>query len=102
MELCTKEELHDYNLAEGLTDLESIEVVLADAFETGDADYISKALGIVCSAKGMNEIADETGPPLTLLYESVEKRNPHPSDPSSRHSVAGPRSGHPSPPTSRS
>lgn len=76
LERCIKEELHDYNPAEGLTDQESIEVFLADAFETGDADYISKALGIVCSAEGMNEIANETGLHLTLLCEGLgEKGN---------------------------
>lgn len=72
-----KEELHDYNPAEGLTDLESIEVFLADAFETGNADYITKALRIVCSAKGINGIASETDLHLTLLYETLrEKGNP--------------------------
>ncbi|WP_225774693.1 addiction module antidote protein [Pseudomonas sp. Marseille-Q5115] len=71
-----KEELHSYDPAEGLTDLESIEVFLVDAFESGDADYITKALAIVCSAKGRSEIASETGLPLTLLGESLEKGNP--------------------------
>ncbi|MBA1291629.1 hypothetical protein [Pseudomonas japonica] len=52
-----KEELHDYNPAEGLTDLNSIKVFLADAFETGDADYITTALGIVACAIETSEIA---------------------------------------------
>lgn len=64
-----KEKLRDYDPAEGLTDPESIEVFLADAFETGDADYITTALGIVARVKGMNEIASETDLHLTLLYE---------------------------------
>lgn len=28
-------------------------IFMADAFETGDAEYIAKALGVVASAKGM-------------------------------------------------
>lgn len=72
-----REQLHDYDLAEGLTDLESIEVFLTDAFETGDADYITTALGIVARAKGMSEIATETGLRRTHLYDALgEKGNP--------------------------
>lgn len=34
---------------------------MADAFETGDAAYVAKALGVVARAKGMTEISRQTG-----------------------------------------
>ena len=50
---------------------------MADAFETGDAAYIAKALGVVARAKGMTEIARETGLSREQLYRSFsEKGNP--------------------------
>jgi DNA-binding phage protein len=39
------EELYDYDPADARKSDEAIEVFLADAFETGDARYIAKALG---------------------------------------------------------
>ena len=39
-----------------------------DAFETGDATYIAKALGVVARAKGMTEIAKKTGLSREQLY----------------------------------
>lgn len=59
-----KERLYDYDPGEGLTDLESIVVFLADAFETGDADYITKALGIVTCAIETSEIATDWPAPV--------------------------------------
>jgi probable addiction module antidote protein len=48
-----------------------------DAFETGDANYIAKAMGVVARAKGMTKLAEETGLSREQLYKSFsEKRNP--------------------------
>lgn len=53
--------LYDYDLAVALDSPERIALFMADAFETGDAAYIAKALGVVVRAKGMAVVADETG-----------------------------------------
>jgi probable addiction module antidote protein len=72
-----KEPLYDYDPAAALVDPETITVFMADAFETGDAGHIAKALGIVARAKGMTEIAKESGLSREMLYRSFsEKGNP--------------------------
>ena len=71
------DKLHDYDPADALTSDEAIEVFLTDAFETGDARYIAKALGVVARAKGMTKIARETGLAREQLYRSFsEDGNP--------------------------
>lgn len=47
---------------------------MADAFETGDATYVAKALGVVARAKGMTEISGHTGLSLEQLYRSFSGR----------------------------
>lgn len=70
-------ELKRYDPAEDLTSDEAISVFMADAFETNDAGYIAHALGIVARAKGMAQIARETGLSREQLYRSFsEKGNP--------------------------
>jgi probable addiction module antidote protein len=50
---------------------------MADALETEDASYIAHALGVVARAKGMAEIADQTGLSREQLYRSFsENGNP--------------------------
>ena len=72
-----KEKIFDYDPADALTDSASIAVFLEDAFETGDAAYIAKALGVVARAKGMGEIAKESGLSRENLYRSFsENGNP--------------------------
>lgn len=72
-----KEALYSYDPAAALNSPESIAIFMADAFETGDAAYIAKALGVVARAKGMAEIARETGLSREQLYRSFsEKGNP--------------------------
>ena len=71
------EKLYDYDPAEALKSDEAIEVFLADAFETGNARYIAKALGVVARAKGMTGIARGTGLAREQLYRSFsEDGNP--------------------------
>jgi probable addiction module antidote protein len=71
------EQLYDYDPADALTSDEAIELFLADAFETGDAHYIAKAIGVVARAKGMAKIARETGLAREQLYKSLsETGNP--------------------------
>lgn len=71
------EKLYDYDPADALKSDEAIEVFLTDAFETGDAQYIAKALGVVARAKGMTKIARETGLAREQLYRTLsENGNP--------------------------
>jgi probable addiction module antidote protein len=71
------ERLYDYDPADALKSDEAVEVFLADAFETGDARYIAKALGVVARAKGMIKIARATGLAREQLYRSLsEDGNP--------------------------
>jgi len=62
--------LFDYDPAVALDSPEAIEVFMADAFETADASYIAKSLGVVARAKGMSQIASETGLSREQLYRS--------------------------------
>lgn len=68
------EQLTTYNPAAALVDDEEIAFFMADAFETGDAAYIAKALGVVARAKGMAEIAKQTGLSREQLYRSFSER----------------------------
>lgn len=71
------EQIHDYDFTDALTSDEAIEVFLADAFETGDAQHIAKAIGIAARAKGMTKVASETGLAREQLYKSLsENGNP--------------------------
>lgn len=47
---------------------------MADALETGDAAYIASAIGVVARARGMSQIAQETGLSREQLYRSL---SPH-------------------------
>ena len=69
--------LTEFDPATALDSLEAIEVFIADALETGDSSYIAKALGVVARAKGMSQIAHETGLSREQLYRSFsEEGNP--------------------------
>lgn len=64
-------ELTTFDPAEMLTSDDAIAVFVADAFETEDAGYIAHALGIVAKAKGMAQLATETGLSREQLYRSL-------------------------------
>ena len=71
------EKLYDYDPAHSLKTDEAVEIFLSDAFETGDARYIARALGVVARAKGMTRIARETGLAREQLYRTLsENGNP--------------------------
>lgn len=73
----TKEKLTTYDPAEDLASSEAIAAFMAAAFETSDAGYIAHALGVVARAKGMAEIAGQTGLSREQLYRSFsENGNP--------------------------
>ena len=71
------EKLTTYDPAEDLSSDEAISVFMAEAFQTGDSGYIAHALGVVARAKGMAQIAGETGLSREQLYRSFsENGNP--------------------------
>jgi probable addiction module antidote protein len=71
------EKLTTFDPAEGLTSNDAIAGFMEEAFKTGDAGYIAHALGVVARAKGMTQIANETGLSREQLYRSFsETGNP--------------------------
>jgi probable addiction module antidote protein len=71
------EKLTTYDPALALVDDDELAAFMADAFETGDAGYVAHALGIVARAKGMTQIARDTGLSREQLYRSFsEAGNP--------------------------
>lgn len=68
-----KEPIYEYDPAAALTDPETIALFISDAFQTGNADHIAQALGVVARAKGMGELAKETGLSRQQLYRSFSK-----------------------------
>lgn len=71
------EKLTTYDPAEDLTSDKAIATFMAEAFQTGDAGYIAHALGVIARAKGMAQIAGQTGLSREQLYRSFsENGNP--------------------------
>lgn len=68
------EKLTSFDPAELLTSDEAIATFMADTFKTGDAGYIAHALGVVARARGMTDIARETGLSREQLYRSFSAR----------------------------
>ncbi len=67
------EKLTPYDPAEDLTSDEAIAIFMGEAFQTSDAGYIAHALGVVARAKGMANIASETGLSREQLYRSFSQ-----------------------------
>jgi probable addiction module antidote protein len=71
------QKLTTYDPAEDLGSDEAIAAFMAEAFQTNDVAYISHALGVVARAKGMAQIASQTGLSREQLYRSFSaKGNP--------------------------
>lgn len=71
------EKLTTFDPAEDLGSDEAIALFMDEAFKTGDVGYIAHALGVVARAKGMTQIATETGLSREQLYRSFsETGNP--------------------------
>ena len=68
------EPIYDYDPAQALDSPEAIAVFIADALDPGDAAYIAQAMGVVARAKGMTELAKETGLAREQLYKSFSER----------------------------
>lgn len=64
------EKLTIFDPAEHLKSDQAIADFMAAAFETNDAGYVAHALGVVARAKGMTQIANQTGLSREQLYRS--------------------------------
>ncbi|MEQ8448236.1 MAG: putative addiction module antidote protein [Nitratireductor sp.] len=62
-----------FDASEYLDDAESQAELLADAFESGNAAYITHALGVVAKARGMTSIAREAGVTREALYRALSE-----------------------------
>ena len=60
-----------FDAAEALDTPEAIAEYLSAALETDDPSYIAKAIGTVARARGMSEIARESGLSRENLYRSL-------------------------------
>jgi probable addiction module antidote protein len=67
------EKLTAFDPAEALTSEEAIAGFMDEAFKTEDVGYIAHALGVVAKAKGMTQIANETGLSREQLYRSFSR-----------------------------
>lgn len=50
---------------------EGIEEFLMAAFETEDANYIAKSLGVIAKARSMSQLARDTGMTRAALYKAL-------------------------------
>ena len=71
------DKLSSYDPAEDLGSEEAVATFMTEALCTGDAGYIAHALGVVARARGITQIANETGLSREQLYRSFsENGNP--------------------------
>jgi probable addiction module antidote protein len=64
------EKLTTFDTAEHLKSNQAIADFMTAAFETSDPTYIAHALGVVSRAKGMTQIANQTGLSREHLYRA--------------------------------
>lgn len=60
-----------FDAAEYLIEQADQAELLADALASGDAGYVANALGIIARARGMTELARETGLSRQALYAAL-------------------------------
>ncbi len=63
-----------FDASKYLDDPESQAELLADAFESGSAEYIAHALGVVARARGMTQIAKDAGVTREALYRALSDK----------------------------
>ena len=61
----------DYDAARYLDSDEALAAYIADATESGDAQELAHALGVVARAKGMTDRSRQTGLPRQTLYKAL-------------------------------
>lgn len=68
-----KVELTNFDIAEYLDDKNIIAEYLSQILNDGDTDELLEALGYIAKAKGMSQIASETGLGRESLYKTFHK-----------------------------
>lgn len=68
-----KIKLSEFDAVKYLTDQEAIEAYLDSAFETGDSNHITNAIGNVIRAQGMMKMAKKANLDRSNLYNSFLK-----------------------------
>jgi probable addiction module antidote protein len=66
-----------FDPSEYLDDPEAVAEYLTAAFESGDPAAITDAMGVVARAKGMSQLAEETGLSRPALYRALSSEG-HP------------------------
>ena len=61
----------DFNVADYLDSPETIADYLTEAFETGDIEFVARAIGAVARAQGMTEVAKAAGLSRENLYRAL-------------------------------
>ncbi|MRX50617.1 putative addiction module antidote protein [Paracoccus sp. S-4012] len=66
-------ETSHFDAADYLGDSEAQAAFIEAAFETGDAAYVARALGVVARAQGMTKVATEAGVTREALYKALSE-----------------------------
>lgn len=66
-----------FDAAEYLTTAEAQAELISDALESGNANYVAHALGVVARAQGMSELAEKAGLSREMLDDALKQ----PGDP---------------------
>ncbi|MDD4929918.1 MAG: putative addiction module antidote protein [Gallionella sp.] len=70
-------DLPDFDMAEYLKSEEDVAAYLTMVIEEGDVSELARALGIAARARGMSEIAEQSGLTREALYKAL-RPNAHP------------------------
>lgn len=70
-------DLPDFDMAEHLKNEDDIAAYLTLVIEEGDASELAHALGIAARARGMSQIAEQSGLTREALYKAL-RPNAHP------------------------
>jgi probable addiction module antidote protein len=62
-----------YDSAEFLNSPKAVQFYMEEAMESGDAQLITHALGVVARAKSMSEVARKSGLSRESLYRSLHR-----------------------------
>ena len=72
-EMQEKHGLRPFDVAEFLSDEETIQAYLAEVIQEGDQDEFLDALNDIARARGMTELAKQTGLGRESLYKTLSK-----------------------------
>lgn len=72
-EMADKHGLRPFDVAEFLTDEKTVQAYLAEVLKEGDQDEFLEALNDIARARGMAELAKQTGLGRESLYKTLAK-----------------------------